>query len=66
MSIRKNILNQSSNSNNNNNSHSDDEQSSSINNTTNDCNLLLNDKSNKAHPADTSLFDDSLMLATVS
>jgi hypothetical protein len=67
MSMRRNIVNvtlkHSNNNNNNNNMHSDDEQSSSINNTTNDCNLLLNDKT-KNHP-DTSLFDESMLLATV-
>jgi hypothetical protein len=65
MSIRRNIVNVTLNhSNNNNNMNSDDEQSSSINNnTTNDCNLLLNDKT-KNHP-DTSIFDESLLLATV-
>lgn len=66
MSIRKNITIHAIV--NNNNGNSDDEQSSSINcntnDTTNDCNLLLNDKT-KAVP-DTSIFDDSLQLATVS
>lgn len=60
MSIRRTIIMQS----NNNHTHSDDEQSSSINNTTNDCNLLLNDKTKNHHP-DTSIFDESLLLATV-
>lgn len=60
MSIRKNIIAL----NNNTVSNSDDEHSSSINNNTNDCNLLLTDKS-RNHP-DTSIFDDSSLLATVS
>lgn len=66
MSIRRNIiaLNHSNNNNSNIISNSDDEQSSSINNNTNDCNLLLNDKS-KNHQ-DTSIFDESILLATVS
>lgn len=63
MSIRKNIIALNHSNNNNTISNSDDEQSSSINNNTNDCNLLLNDKS-RNHP-DTSIFDESL-LATVS
>jgi hypothetical protein len=64
MSIRRNIIALNHSNNNNITSNSDDEQSSSINNNTNDCNLLLNGKS-RNHP-DTSIFDESSILATVS
>lgn len=65
MSIRINKIPLNNSNNTNTISNSDDEQSSSINNNnSNDCNLLLNDKS-KNHP-DTSIFDDSSLLATVS